>query len=703
MAIVKLKIRPAPDEGFLVILTAKNLEVETEGFLPSLPPELTSSYEGWQSAYRQIDDVRSCITGLRLTPKKVINYSPGEYIVGVKEHLNQWLNVGDSRWRPIRDGLIAIAKELHGLNEEINFIIDVKDINLRRLPWQEWSLFQKYYSQAEIALSAPKNSNTQSGKLDTKRTNDRILVVVGRSDGINTQEDLNIIQELEKYGVEIVYLLQPSREELQETLRDEKGYNIFVFTGHSGSQEDGQIGWIELNAQDSLSIEDFKKALKKAIKRGLQLAIFNSCDGLGLANQLAELQLPQIIVMREPVPDRVAVEFLRYFFQELTQNNSLFTSVHEARNRLEHFESQYPGAMWLPTICIEPNTKPFSFQPPAPPPTPEITPERVINQESKNPPIQKQKNIKPWLLTGLVSLCVGGVVVWLCIPPSPPSGKFRYGGSTSWAPIRSKVDQKIKEKWPEFQLSYYQRPGTSGGSVPGIEMLLDGDISFAQSSRIVDDNESKSANVKNFKLKPVRIAIDAIAIVIHPSLNISSLSVEQLKGIYTGQITNWQQVGGPDLIITPYTRSQEGGTTKVFQKYVLQDDNFGANIKEISDTTSTLQQVGKNPNNGGIYYASAAEVINQCSVKTIRIKVAGGKEIAVDTPGVQPGEKCPWQHNKLNFTAVKNNEYPMTRYLYVIIKEDGQVDEKVGEFYANYLLSNEGQNLIEQAGFVRVR
>jgi hypothetical protein len=146
MAIVKLKIRPAPDEGFLVILTAKNLEVETEGFLPSLPPELTSSYEDWQSAYRQIDDVRSCITGLRLTPKKVINYSPGEYIVGVKEHLNQWLNVGDSRWRPIRDGLIAIAKELHGLNEEINFIIDVKDINLRRLPWQEWSLFQKYYS-----------------------------------------------------------------------------------------------------------------------------------------------------------------------------------------------------------------------------------------------------------------------------------------------------------------------------------------------------------------------------------------------------------------------------------------------------------------------------------------------------------------------------------------------------------------------------
>ena len=81
--------------------------------------------------------------------------------------------------------------------------------------------------------------------------------------------------------------------------------------GHSETSEDKGILYI--NPTDSLTIEELKYALRAAIANGLQLAIFNSCDGLGLGRDLEPLNLPQIIVMREPVPDSIAQEFLKHF------------------------------------------------------------------------------------------------------------------------------------------------------------------------------------------------------------------------------------------------------------------------------------------------------------------------------------------------------------------------------------------------------
>ena len=159
MTIVKLKIRESK-EGFQVDLTAKQLDIETEGFLPPLPSQLETSFNNWQLAYRQIEAVRSYIApapGMRITPKSVTKYSSAKHTTSVKECLNQWLNCGDSRWLPVRDRLIAIAQQLHQNNEEIRVIIDAKDVSLRRLPWQEWNLFEEHYPQVEIALSAAKN------------------------------------------------------------------------------------------------------------------------------------------------------------------------------------------------------------------------------------------------------------------------------------------------------------------------------------------------------------------------------------------------------------------------------------------------------------------------------------------------------------------------------------------------------------------
>ena len=128
------------------------------------------------------------------------------------------------------------------------------------------------------------------------------------------------------------------------------GYSLFA--GHGITDRRKEKGRIYINSRESLTVGDLKRGLKKAIEGGLQLAIFNSCDGLGLAWELEELHLPQIILMREPVPDVVAQRFLRYFLGAFAGGQSLYLAMRQARERLQEdgSEETYLCASWLPII-----------------------------------------------------------------------------------------------------------------------------------------------------------------------------------------------------------------------------------------------------------------------------------------------------------------------------------------------------------------
>lgn len=170
---------------------------------------------------------------------------------------------------------------------------------------------------------------------------------MGDSTNINVEIDKQL---LAKYcsGAEIVWLQEPSREELIHHLHSELGWDIFFFSGHSLST--GAEGQIFINKNDNLKIGDLKSALQVAINKRLQIAFFNSCDGLGIAAELEKLNIPQVIVMRELVPDKVAQEFLKYFLQEYTSGSSLYISVKKAREQLYKLEDRFPCASWLPVI-----------------------------------------------------------------------------------------------------------------------------------------------------------------------------------------------------------------------------------------------------------------------------------------------------------------------------------------------------------------
>ncbi|HEY9600685.1 MAG TPA: CHASE2 domain-containing protein, partial [Allocoleopsis sp.] len=227
---------------------------------------------------------------------------------------------------------------------------------LRRLPWHLWDLCDRYL-KAETALSVPVYERVE--QLVLPHTQVRILAILGNSTGINTQADRLLLEQLP--DAQVSFLVEPERQQLTEELWQQE-WDILFFAGHSSSQSDGETGRIYINQTDSLTIEQLKYALRKAVKRGLKIAIFNSCDGLGLARNLADLQIPQVVVMREPVPDRVSQEFLKYFLQTFSCGEPFYLAIREARERLQGLEDRFPCATWLPVIFQNPAVVPPTWQ-----------------------------------------------------------------------------------------------------------------------------------------------------------------------------------------------------------------------------------------------------------------------------------------------------------------------------------------------------
>ncbi|WP_416235795.1 PstS family phosphate ABC transporter substrate-binding protein [Nostoc sp. UHCC 0252] len=342
---------------------------------------------------------------------------------------------------------------------------------------------------------------------------------------------------------------------------------------------------------------------------------------------------------------------------------------------------------------------------------------------------QSKKNIKLWLLIGLLGVVIcGGLTYFLgkkvnsdlvekkvnsnlvvkkvnsdFSSVTAPEGTWFYGGSTSWATIRKYIDPEIKKAHPQFQLRYTDAINATPGSGTGIRMLLEGQLTFSQSSRPIADREYQQAQQRGFNLKQIPVVLEGLAIAIHPDLQIPGLTLGQIKDIYIGKITNWNQVGGPNLKITAYSRRfEDGGTVEFFANNVLNGEKIGSNVVYVYDTTDGLRKLASD--RGGIYYASAPEVVPQCRIKPLPIAKQGNNFVAPYTEPLIKPDQCPKQRNQLNIDAFKTGQYPITRQMFVVVKQNNNsLEQQVGEAYAKMLLTNQGQTLINEAGFVRIR
>ena len=283
-----------------------------------------------------------------------------------------------------------------------------------------------------------------------------------------------------------------------------------------------------------------------------------------------------------------------------------------------------------------------------------------------------------------------------------PSGQFAYGGSTAWALIRRDIDPILQAAAPEFRLHYTASERRNSGSSEGIRLLLDNQLAFAQSTRPLHPKEYQKALKEGFYLSEIPVGFEAIAIAVHPDLAVAGLTLAQLRDIYIGQLTNWNQLGGPDLEIIPYSLSaEETGTAEFFENSVMEGLPFGENVILMPTTTQTLRQVAKHP--GGIYYASAPEIIGQCTVKPLPIGRQTQQMVSPYTEPLVPANQCPARRNQLNSQAMQIGHYPLIQPLLVVVKHDGQADEQAGKAYANWLLSDQGQERLRKAGFISIR
>ena len=275
-----------------------------------------------------------------------------------------------------------------------------------------------------------------------------------------------------------------------------------------------------------------------------------------------------------------------------------------------------------------------------------------------------------------------------------PQGVFFYGGAMASAGIRSQNTlSEIAEAQPQFQLTYEDPLVVPPDSGTGIQMVIDGTISFAESFRPLKQSEYDLASSRGFQLKQVPVATSAIAFYVNPDLNLPGLSLEQVEQIYSGQITNWKELGGPDLPIVPVSQDPDA---RVSDSFLLQgmpdsDKKFGDKVEVVRDTTSAVRKVAQTP--GAIGYGAQPLVVDQSTIRPIGLAKRGSQDYI--QPTTDSGE--------INKQAILDGSYPLIRRIFVVLREDGEIDELAGRAYVNLLLSKEGQALIDKAGYLPVR
>ncbi|MFA5031930.1 MAG: PstS family phosphate ABC transporter substrate-binding protein [bacterium] len=240
-------------------------------------------------------------------------------------------------------------------------------------------------------------------------------------------------------------------------------------------------------------------------------------------------------------------------------------------------------------------------------------------------------------------------------------------GSTTVLPITQKAAEVFMDNHPEINISV-----RGGGSGVGISQIIEGKVDIANSSRPIQTKELKSAREKGVNPTTNVIANDGIVIIVHPSNSVKELTIPTLKDIYAGNITNWKKLGGPDQAIVVVSRDVASGTFEVFNGKVMS----GVKVKEdaimLASNNAVATTITATP--GAIGYIGLGFLSDK--VKPLIIE------------GVTPGVE-----------TVKNGTYKLSRQLFMYT--NGTPKGVVKEFI-DFVLSEEGQKIVEETGYITI-
>jgi branched-chain amino acid transport system substrate-binding protein len=377
--------------------------------LVALPQQLLDAYTAWRQNYLVYGRNR----GL-LVPSHPIETNVSISLEDCDKLKDKFVTEFD-RWlsglTQIRENLLAHVSRV----ELVSFVVQTEtndpqlDLALHRLPWNEWKFIHKHYN-TEIALSTKHGPiiRREGGKL-------RALAICGSYQQPEHQLDLDpdlaaLSEHLANSAVELeIWTADPTQNTKLDLLKklDRSTYHLLFFCGHSSANNR-----IQLNDRESISLDEprFQRILTELRQRGLILAFFNSCEGLGNASILMSAGIPYVVVMKELVHDVVAQEFIKYFLESaIAPNKPIHLAVNEARARLQWLD-KLPHGEFLPVLFQNPDQPLFYINPVSP----EITaPPQLTADEPVKPPASHW--LIRWLLGAKSAPIILGCLILLSL------------------------------------------------------------------------------------------------------------------------------------------------------------------------------------------------------------------------------------------------------------------------------------------------
>jgi phosphate transport system substrate-binding protein len=220
---------------------------------------------------------------------------------------------------------------------------------------------------------------------------------------------------------------------------------------------------------------------------------------------------------------------------------------------------------------------------------------------------------------------------------------------------------------------------TGGGSGTGISALINGTTDICNASRPMKPSErDKLKSRYGSRGVEIKAAMDGLSIYVNESNPVTELSLEQLKKIYTAEITNWKDIGGSNERIILYGRENSSGTYVYFKDNVLEGQDYSSTMQSLPGTAAVVNAVARDKN--GIGYGGAAY---GKGIREVKVK----KDAS--SPAFPP-----------TLANIKSGDYPVSRFLYLYLRNRPTGTLKS---YIDWILGDEGQKIVSEVGYFPIR
>jgi phosphate transport system substrate-binding protein len=287
---------------------------------------------------------------------------------------------------------------------------------------------------------------------------------------------------------------------------------------------------------------------------------------------------------------------------------------------------------------------------------------------------------KKFLLSFAAIILLGLLLLSGCSRQRQQANAIQIKGSDTMVNLGQAWAEEFMKVNPKISVAV-----TGGGSGTGIAALFSNTCDIAELSRELKPEEQEMAKQKGFRPRQITVALDGLAVVVHPANPLSQLTMDQLAGIFSGSIKNWKEIGGRDLPIVLLSREVNSGTHVYFKEHVLRrgkkdsQTEFAPTALMLPSSQAISDEVAQNP--GAIGYFGMGYI----SAKEKALAIAK----SADSPYVQP-----------TIENVVSNAYPISRPLLMVTR--GEPKGLVADFI-NFVLSVEGQKLVAKIDFVPVK